>query len=382
MQPLLAHTITHLGPAIRLADTVAHKLGPIRDTDTPWFEDRSPLGAAWVDHSRRARAALAPLRRDLCLDAPTVDVVGRCLVAMERREPLLLRGDPGTSKTAGAELAGRLLGLDVIRVSFSARTDADELFGRWVPAAAGGFEFADGPVVRAVREGALLILDEVNLASAAAVDRLLPLLEDRRPPLALPERRGEVVPVHPHFRMIAAINPTGHAGRRPLSPAFLDRVAQLEVRAPDVADLERTIRYLTGLRGHPFRHAGDDWAPPRPPAGIARFGPLASADGWESLVGPLARFVHGLSANPPSDESPIGRRALVRFLTGLTHAIGDGRALGFHVESEIDRYFLSGVPVGRRPAIAAIAAAEGLRPHALRRAAARTVTLEPTWERT
>lgn len=65
-----------------------------------------------------------------------------------------------------------------------------------------------GVLVRAVREGWWLLLDEVNLAPPEALERVAGLLEGARGSITLAERGDtRAVPRHPDFRLMAAMNP-------------------------------------------------------------------------------------------------------------------------------------------------------------------------------
>ena len=78
--------------------------------------------------------------------------------------PVYVVGETGTGKTHAVLQACAKTGREVIRVNFSAETDEDSLIGgfRLVD---GNTKFHEGPVVDALRRGAVLLLDEVDLAS-------------------------------------------------------------------------------------------------------------------------------------------------------------------------------------------------------------------------
>jgi midasin len=76
---------------------------------------------------------------------------------------------------------------------------------------AGRFEWVDGPLVRALKEGHWLLLDNANLCSPSVLDRLNSLCEPSGV-LVLNERglvdgKTPVIAPHPNFRMIMCINP-------------------------------------------------------------------------------------------------------------------------------------------------------------------------------
>lgn len=94
----------------------------------------------------------------------------------------------------------------------------------------------DGPVVQAMREGHVILLDEANLADPAVLERLNSLLEPGRS-LTLAEKGGsggEVVVAHDKFRLVATMNPGGDFGKRELSPALANRFSTIWVPAVEV----------------------------------------------------------------------------------------------------------------------------------------------------
>jgi len=153
------------------------------------------------------------------------DLVRRA-VACESVRHVYLHGPPGIGKTHFAIEEGRRGGA-VYVVTLTQEMPASELRGHWTPR---GDEFVwlDGPVVRAMREGALLVLNELLHASDDALSFLFPVLE--RPETAritLPT--SETVMPAPGFRVIVTDNrpPTE------LPPALRDRFdVQFEIDEP------------------------------------------------------------------------------------------------------------------------------------------------------
>lgn len=140
---------------------------------------------------------------------------------------VLLYGPPGTGKTTSAYNAAKALGKNVYNITLSDETPAAELRGHFVPTGS-EWTWMDGPAIRAYREGALLILDEIDKASQDCLDFIHGLLND--PDLAritLPT--GETVFMHPNFQCIATMN----GELEDLQPALQDRFAiAIEVRNP------------------------------------------------------------------------------------------------------------------------------------------------------
>jgi midasin len=108
------------------------------------------------------------------------------------------------------------------------------------------FEWADGPIVCSMKNGSLLLLDEMSLAEDAVLERLNSVLEPSRT-LTLAEKGGEgpgcthdpdcanqilfssEIRAHEDFRIFATMNPGGDFGKRELSPALRSRFTEIWV---------------------------------------------------------------------------------------------------------------------------------------------------------
>lgn len=115
--------------------------------------------------------------------------------------------------------------------------DVQEYTGSFAADQNGSLSFRDGLLVRALRRGHWVILDELNLAPSEVLEALNRLLDDNRE-LYLAETNETVKP-HPDFRLFATQNPSGaYGGRKPLSRAFRNRF--VEVHMGDIPSEEMT----------------------------------------------------------------------------------------------------------------------------------------------
>ncbi len=80
--------------------------------------------------------------------------------AWAARLPLMLKGPTGCGKTRFVEYMAAKLGRKLITVACNEDTTATDLLGRHL-LIGGETKWTDGPVTRAVRDGAILYLDEV-----------------------------------------------------------------------------------------------------------------------------------------------------------------------------------------------------------------------------
>ncbi|MGK3752837.1 MAG: midasin, partial [Bacillariaceae sp.] len=100
------------------------------------------------------------------------------------------------------------------------------------------FEWSDGPLVKAMKSGELLLLDEMSLAEDAVLERLNSVLEPSRS-LVLAEKGDDgsstigkdnrIIVAHDQFRIFATMNPGGDFGKRELSPALRSRFTEIWV---------------------------------------------------------------------------------------------------------------------------------------------------------
>ena len=182
-----------------------------------------------------------PLPEELVEDyimTPSVEkkLIDLARITVTRRFPVLIEGPTSSGKTSSIEYLARRTGHRFVRINNHEHTDIQEYLGTYVSdPATGKLVFKDGLLVRALRNGDWIVLDELNLAPTDVLEALNRLLDDNRE-LIIPETQ-EVVRPHPHFLLFATQNPPGlYAGRKVLSRAFRNRF--LEVHFEDVPQAE------------------------------------------------------------------------------------------------------------------------------------------------
>jgi hypothetical protein len=134
---------------------------------------------------------------------------------IDHTRTLLLYGPPGTGKTYAAHGGSAMspaveaaetaeTSRPVYSVTLTADTPAAELRGHYVPMG-GEFIWRDGPVIRAWREGARLIVNEIDHAGSDALSFLLVALDNPETArLTLPN--GETVRPAREFSCVATMN--------------------------------------------------------------------------------------------------------------------------------------------------------------------------------
>ena len=139
--------------------------------------------------------------------------------------PAFITGLSGNGKTFSVEQACAQLGRELIRVNITIETDEDDLIGgfRLVD---GATVWHDGPVIQALNRGAILLLDEIDLASNKILC-LQSILEGKGVFL---KKIGRFIQPAKGFNIIATANTKGKGsddgrfiGTNVLNEAFLER---------------------------------------------------------------------------------------------------------------------------------------------------------------
>src|SRR6188474_2882646 len=134
---------------------------------------------------------------------------------------VLIIGPKGTGKTSLVRKFAADIGKTLYSINFSLRTRESHLVGTKTMSQ-GEITFVEGILIKSMREGGILYLDEVNAAEADVLLRLDEALDDRRQ-LVLKEAEGQIVNATADWFVIATINPLSHVGTKELPPQLLSR---------------------------------------------------------------------------------------------------------------------------------------------------------------
>ncbi len=157
---------------------------------------------------------------------------------------VLIIGPKGTGKTTLVRKFTSMMNKELHSVNFSLRTRESHLIGTHT-IEEGQINFVEGILVRSMRTGTMLYLDELNAAEADVLLRLDEALDDRRQ-LVLKEAEGQTIRASPDWFVIATINPLSHVGTKELPPQLLSRFPvrlRLEY-PPEEVELEIVKRHV------------------------------------------------------------------------------------------------------------------------------------------
>lgn len=159
---------------------------------------------------------------------------------------VLIIGPKGTGKTTLVREFAKRKSQNLESINFSLRTRESHLIGTKT-LEKGAIGFDEGILVKSMREGSMLYLDEINSAEADVLLRLDEALDDRRQ-IILKESTGETVKAKEGWFVIATINPLSHVGTKELPPQLLSRFPvrlSLEYPPEDV-ELKIVKQYCSG----------------------------------------------------------------------------------------------------------------------------------------
>jgi nitric oxide reductase NorQ protein len=141
--------------------------------------------------------------------------------AFEKGLFVIIIGPKGTGKTALVREYAIRKSKNLQSINFSLRTRESHLVGSKT-LTDGNIGFDEGILVKSMKEGSILYLDEINAAEADVLLRLDEALDDRRQ-LILKESSGEIIKAKDSWFVISTINPLTHVGTKELPPQILSR---------------------------------------------------------------------------------------------------------------------------------------------------------------
>ncbi len=189
------------------------------------------------------------------LQALRTSVVGRgrelelITAALMGRRHLVLEGPPGTGKSTLLRAVADASNQPFDFVEGNAELTPARLVGHFDPAQVleSGYSeqvWVDGPLARALREGGLLYLEEINRIPEETLNVLVTVMSEGD--LTVP-RLGRI-DAHPEFRLVAAMNPFDAVGTARISGAIYDRICRVSMEYQSATDeLDIAARHVAEL---------------------------------------------------------------------------------------------------------------------------------------
>ncbi|MBM7700142.1 AAA family ATPase [Kurthia huakuii] len=161
--------------------------------------------------------------------SPDAYLLEDVLVSIALKKPVLLKGPSGSGKTKMAETISAYFNQPMHSINCSVDLDAESMLGFKTVVQQQGqtiIDFVEGPVVKAMKAGHILYIDEINMAKAETLPILHSVLDHRR--MLTNPFTGEVIYAHEDFNVIAAIN-EGYIGTTPMNEALKNRFVSYSV---------------------------------------------------------------------------------------------------------------------------------------------------------
>ena len=188
---------------------------------------------------------------------PLADEVDLFLAAYEQRLPVLLKGPTGCGKTRfveymawrlyrGETSTGERQGVTnpLLTVACHEDLSATDLVGRFL-LQGNDTVWQDGPLSRAVKDGAICYLDEIVEARKDSTVLIHSLTDHRR---ILPvEKQGLILDAHPNFLLVISYNPGYQNVLKDLKPSTRQRFIAIDFDYPDVEKEADIIEHESGV---------------------------------------------------------------------------------------------------------------------------------------
>ena len=211
--------------------TVSNKLLPHKTSRGKWNLEVTQERVEEIERSYSNIAVLPEVHQNLIPDKDDtfvkfgnfIDI--KKIIQSRLFYPVFITGLSGNGKTLSVEQACSQLKRELIRVNVTVETDEDDLIGGF-RLVNGETVWHNGPVIEALERGAVLLLDEIDLAS----NKILCLQSVLEGKGVFLKKIGRFVKPAPGFNVVATANTKGKGsddgrfiGTNVLNEAFLER---------------------------------------------------------------------------------------------------------------------------------------------------------------
>ena len=252
--------------------TVTRRLEPFKTDRGRWNLEVTQEKVEQIERTYQAPAALPAVEQNLIPDKDDTFVKFgnfndiKKIIASNLFYPTFITGLSGNGKTFSVEQVCAQLKRELIRVNITIETDEDDLIGGF-RLVNGETAWHNGPVVEALERGAVLLLDEIDLASNKILC-LQSILEGKGVFL---KKIGKFVKPTDGFTVVATANTKGKGsddgrfiGTNVLNEAFLERFpVTFEQSYPAPATEQRILEGVAldlGVEDRDFCKRIVDWA--------------------------------------------------------------------------------------------------------------------------
>lgn len=161
--------------------------------------------------------------------------------------PVYVTGDSGNGKTSGIAQACSRENRELIHINLTCETGEEDLIGTFT-LVNGDLKWVDGPVLTAMRRGAVLLLDEIDAADTGRVMCLQSIINGD--PIYV-KKTNEMLVAAPGFTVVATGNTKGtgegtdrFVGTQILNDAFLERFnMMIEQDYPDGRTEDKILKH-------------------------------------------------------------------------------------------------------------------------------------------
>tara|TARA_R110000787_G_scaffold15134_9_gene46892 strand:+ start:8573 stop:9352 length:780 start_codon:yes stop_codon:yes gene_type:complete len=143
--------------------------------------------------------------------------------------PFLLKGPTGTGKSRFIEYMANKLDTNLLTIACHEETSSTDLIGRYIIKGAQTV-WLDGPLTKAVKEGAIIYLDEIAEARPDVIVAIHSLTDHRRELYI--DKLGENIKAHENFMLVASFNPGYQRGFKELKPSTRQRFVAMAFDYP------------------------------------------------------------------------------------------------------------------------------------------------------
>ena len=251
--------------------TVSNKLLPHKTSRGKWNLEVTQERVEEIERSYNNIAVLPEVHQNLIPDKDDTFVKFgnftdiKKIIQSRLFYPTFITGLSGNGKTLSVEQACSQLNREMIRVNVTIETDEDDLIGGF-RLVNGETAWHNGPVIEALERGAVLLLDEIDLAS----NKILCLQSVLEGKGVFLKKIGRFVKPAPGFNVIATANTKGKGsddgrfiGTNVLNEAFLERFpVTFEQSYPAPATEQRILEGIAldlGIEDRDFCKRLCDW---------------------------------------------------------------------------------------------------------------------------